>query len=72
MVHVSEVYGVGPQELYDEWRDYVANGGEESLSTWLRESYASIDVVNPDGGWDAENAPDFDNLAARIENVVGA
>lgn len=72
MVHVSEVYGVGPQELYDEWRDYVANGGEMALSTWLRESYASIDVVNPLGGWDDESAPDFNALAAQIESVVEA
>ena len=40
------------------------------LADWLAAQYAELGRQNPHGGWDAENAPDFDALARQIERVV--
>ncbi len=63
-VCVESIYGVSENELYAEWRE-TADGA--TLADWLAAQYRELGDANPFGGWDAENAPDFDAMARAIE-----
>lgn len=60
---VSEIYGASEQELYAAWQP---NSDSLSLAAYLQEQYQELGRQNPEGGWDAESAPDFEALAQEI------
>lgn len=69
-VHVVVTLRSVPEMLVAAWQEHVANGGVQTLESWLRHALPDDDVLRM-GGADAFREDDGSNLVARWAAAAG-